>query len=256
MSVETLPAGMLAGAKALVSVGGIAPGTTTARVALAGAALLPLEVTKAPAGMVLRYEPAAADVTSTVKVQLPLAGIERPAGNVTEEAPATATGAPTPPQVVTALGAAAITTPAGKLSASGDVSVATATPVLFNVTVSVETPLTLILFGAKALAIVGGPGTGGTNGAQVGTASTDASVVTVPPNANALPDKFANWPRVIPAASRIVPTKVGVGDGAALAPRVVAPTGAQNTSEAQAPAARLTRELAPVVSAPPDDLKM
>ena len=193
-------------------------------------------------------------MTLTVKVQLPLAGIVRPAGKVTVDPPALATGAPTPPQVVLALGVAATTTPAGKVSVSGAVSVATATPGLFKVTVSVETPFTLMLAGAKALASVGN--TGGTNAAQVGTASTDASVVTVPPNANALPDKLANCPNVIPAASRIFPTNVGVAEGAALAPNVVAPTGAQNTSEAHAPAAKLTRELAPVVSAPPDDLKM
>src|SRR5450759_3348278 len=95
----------------------------------------------------------------------------------------------------------------------------------------------------------------GTNGAQVGTVIVSASVVTVPPNARALPVKFAKCPIVIPAASRIFPTNVGVSDRAAFAPSVVAPTGAQNTSEAQAPPARITLELAPVLSAPPG-LKM
>ena len=90
-----------------------------------------------------------------------------------------------------------------------------------------------------------------TNGAQVGTVIVAAFVVTVPPNASARPVKFANCPIEIPAASRIFPTNVGVGDSAAFAPMVVAATGAQNTSEAQAPFARITRELAPVVSAPP-----
>jgi hypothetical protein len=90
-----------------------------------------------------------------------------------------------------------------------------------------------------------------TNGAQVGTVIVSASVVTVPPNARALPVKFAKCPIVMPAASRIFPTNVGVGDSAAFAPRVVAPTGAQNTSEAQAPPAKTTIELAPVLSAPP-----
>jgi hypothetical protein len=93
------------------------------------------------------------------------------------------------------------------------------------------------------------------NGAQVGTLIVFASVVTVPPNARALPVKFAKCPIVIPAASRIFPTKAGVSDSAALAPSVVAPTGAQNTSEAKAPPAKITLELAPVLSAPPG-LKM
>jgi hypothetical protein len=55
-------------------------------------------------------------------VQLPTAGIVLPAGKVTVEAPATATGAPTP-QVVLTLGVAAITTPLGKVSTSGAVKV-------------------------------------------------------------------------------------------------------------------------------------
>ena len=251
---------MLAGANDLAIVG-VVGGTTTANVALADAALLPLEVTNAPTGIVLRYEPAAAAVTLTLTLQLPLAGIERPAGKVTDEPPASATGAPTPPQVVAALGAAAITTPAGKLSVSAVVSVATVALALFNVTVSVDTAPALMLVGANALEIVGATGgTGGTNGAQVGTLIMFASVVTVEPNAKALPVRFANCPSVIlrPAAAprKIVPTNVGaVGEGAALAPNVVAPPGAQNTSAAHAPAAKIMREFAPVVSDPPG-LKM
>ena len=86
---------------------------------------------------------------------------------------------------------------------------------------------------------------------QVGTVIVFASVVTVPPNARALPVRFAKCPTVIPAASRIFPENVGVGDSAALGPSVVAPTGTQNTSEAQAPLVKRTLEFAPVVSAPP-----
>src|SRR5450755_1073733 len=63
------------------------------------------------------------------------------------------------------------------------------------------------------------------NGAQLGTVIVLASVVTVPPNARALPVTFAKCPIVIPAASRIFPTNVGVGDSAAFAPIVVAPMG-------------------------------
>ena len=94
-----------------------------------------------------------------------------------------------------------------------------------------------------------------TNAAQLGTVIVFASVVTVPPNARALPVKFAKCPIVIPAASRMFPTNVGVSESAAFAPSVVAPTGAQKTSEAQAPPAKTTLELAPVLSAPPG-LKM
>ena len=79
-----------------------------------------------------------------------------------------------------------------------------------------------------------------------------ASVVTVPPNAKALPVKFAKCPKLIPAASRIFPTNVGVADSAAFAPSVVAPTPVQNTSQALAPGVKTTRESAPVVIAPPD----
>src|ERR1700690_2372850 len=75
-----------------------------------------------------------------------------------------------------------------------------------------------------------------TNGAQTGAVIVFASVVTVPPNARALPSKFAKCPIVIPAASRIFPTNVGAAAGTppmVYAPIVVAPPGAQNTSEAQ-----------------------
>lgn len=230
-------------------------GTATVNGAVADLGLLPLVVIKAPAGMVLTYVPGALDVTLTVKVQLPLAGIVRPAGKVTVDPPAAATGAPVPPQVVFTLGVAAITTPAGKVSVSGAVSVATAGLLLLNVTVSVDASPALIVAGVKDLASIGAP----TKAGQVGTVNVFASVVTVEPNAKALPVRFANCPSVIlrPAAvpRKIVPTNVGVGESAALAPIVVAPIGAQNTSEAQAPPARITREFAPVVSAPPG-LKM
>jgi hypothetical protein len=86
---------------------------------------------------------------------------------------------------------------------------------------------------------------------HTGTVIVFASVVTVPPAARALPVKFAKCPIVIPASSMIVPTNVGVSDSAAFAPSVVAPTGAQNTSQADAPFANATIELAPVLSAPP-----
>src|SRR6185436_11043553 len=108
-------------------------------------------VIKAPAASVLMYDPPTAAVTSTVSVQLPLAGIERPAGNVTVEPPATATGAPTPPHVVLTFGVAAITTPLGKASMSGAVRMATTTLELLRVMVSVATPPALIVAGLRAL---------------------------------------------------------------------------------------------------------
>ena len=82
-----------------------------------------------------------------------------------------------------------------------------------------------------------------------GTEIVFASAVIVPPYARALPESTARCPNVIPAASKIFPTNV------ALAPSVVAATGAQNTSEGQAPSARITCEFAPMPSAPVD-LKM
>jgi hypothetical protein len=99
---------------------------------------------------------------------------------------------------------------------------------------------------------VGKPGA--TYAAQVGAVIVFVSVVTVEPNANALPTKVDALPSVIlrPAAvpRKIFPTKFE------FAPIVVPPTGAQNTSFSQAPApAMTTLELAAGSSAPPD-LKM
>src|SRR5450432_2682150 len=82
--------------------------------------------------------------------------MERPAGKVTVELPATPTGAPAPPHVLPTFGVGAITTPLGKVSMSGAVRVATAALTLLNVTVSVETPPALTVAGLKALPIAGG----------------------------------------------------------------------------------------------------
>src|SRR3989339_659217 len=83
-----------------------------------------------------------------------------------------------------------------------------------------------------------------------------ASVVTVVAKSNALPNKFAKCPRVIPASVMIVPTNVGVADTAKFAPSVAAAAGAQNTFVALAPLAKTTlgkpAVLAPVVRAPVD----
>src|SRR5450432_4530559 len=82
--------------------------------------------------------------------------MERPAGKVTVELPATATGTPAPPHVLPTFGVGAITTPLGKVSMSGAVRVATVTSGLLKVTVSVETPPALTVAGLKALPSVGG----------------------------------------------------------------------------------------------------
>jgi hypothetical protein len=87
--------------------------------------------------------------------------------------------------------------------------------------------------------------------AHVGTVMVLASVVTVPPNASALPLKCAKCPNDIPAASMIFPTNVGVAESDAFAPSVVAAAGVQCTSAAHAPPAKATIEFAPVVRAPP-----
>src|SRR5471030_53686 len=84
--------------------------------------------------------------------------MERPAGKVTVELPATATGTPAPPHVLPTFGVAAITTPPGKVSMSGAVRVATAALALLKVTVSVETPPALTVAGLKALPSAGSDG--------------------------------------------------------------------------------------------------
>jgi len=94
---------------------------------------------------------------------------------------------------------------------------------------------------------------------HVGTVIVFVSAVTVELNAKSLPKIFAKCPNVMlkPSASprKIFPTKVGVVVAKALAPIVVAPTGIQNTSQADAPPVNTTVELAAESRAPPD-LKM
>lgn len=80
--------------------------------------------------------------------------------------------------------------------------------------------------------------------AQVDEVIVSAVDVTVSLNAKALPVQLTVLPMVIPESSILVPAKVE------LAPSVVASPGVQKTSQADAPPARLTAELATVVSAP------
>jgi hypothetical protein len=79
----------------------------TASAALAASAFEapPLEVTP-PAGSAFTYEPLAAEVTSTLAVQLPLAGIVPP---LSESEPPPAMATVEPPQVVDPFGTAALT---------------------------------------------------------------------------------------------------------------------------------------------------
>jgi len=115
----------------------------TVRLALAGFALLPLEVVSAFAAIVLVYVAPIADGTSTVTVHVPAvaplpAGIERVAGSVTVPEPAVATTAPAPEQVVAALVGEAMTRPAGSVSTSAAVRFAAVVFALESVIVSVE----------------------------------------------------------------------------------------------------------------------
>jgi hypothetical protein len=79
---------------------------------------------------------------------------------------------------------------------------------------------------------------------DVGAVMVSVAVETVPANAKALPAHVTVLPIVIPAASTSVPLKVEV------APSVVAAPGVHQISQAEAPLASVTIELAVVVSAP------
>src|SRR4051812_41738822 len=70
---------------------------------------------------------------------------------------------------------------------------------------------------------------GGGGDEQFGAVMVSVSVVTVPPNANALPVQVVLAPTVIPALLMTVPRKF------VLAPSVVAALGVQKTSQADAP---------------------
>jgi len=102
----------------------------------------------------------------------------------------------------------------------------------------VGTFLTLIRGGAV------GEMKGGTE-AHVGAVMTSLSVVTVPPNANALPTHVVAEPTVIPDAPMTVPVNV------VFAASVVAAPGVQKTSHVEAPA-NVIIEPAVELSAPVD----
>ena len=75
-----------------------------------------------------------------------------------------------PPQVVPALGTAAITTPLGKVSMSGAVRLATVLLGLLKVMVRVETPPASMVAGLKVLPSVGAMTTAGVLTVKVATA--------------------------------------------------------------------------------------
>lgn len=92
-----------------------------------------------------------AAVTGTVTVQVLLAGIEFPAAKITVEPPVGAVTVPL--QVVLALPETTI--PAGNVSVSGAVKLATVMAGLLNVMVRVDMSPALIAVGLKALPSVG-----------------------------------------------------------------------------------------------------
>jgi len=106
--VEVPPSAITSEENSLVTVGG----ETTVNVALVELELdNPCVVVRSPAAMVFSYAPPVDDVTVTVTVQLPLAGMVPPL-RLTEPAPATAVTEP-PLHVVVPLGELEFTTPAG-----------------------------------------------------------------------------------------------------------------------------------------------
>jgi hypothetical protein len=198
--VEVPPAAIVAGPNALLSVGAIAAGVLTVKVATAGAALLPLLVSNAPAAIELMKVPPSGAVTGTVTVQEPFAGIDPPV-NVTDELPASAMTVP-PHVVLDAV--EPMTTPAGRLSTSGEVMLAAAASGLFNVMVRAEVPPALMVAGPNALPRVGGVGvTGG--GAQADGETVLESIVTAPLRASVLPDTVAFVSNEMLVSARIFP---------------------------------------------------
>ena len=196
----------------------VATSDVTVKVALAGAALLPLSVTKPPAATVLTRLPAEAAVTSTLTAQEPAAAELRvatgivPPVKVTVLPPAGAVTAP-PLQVVLAFGVAAISKPLGKLSVSEVMVSAVSTLELDSVMVRVDVPPALIVVGLKLLLTVGvtGPMTRGALNEHPpivlppAPAIVTAPVAPVP--ASARPVRLEPAPTVMLASAITVPLK-------------------------------------------------
>jgi hypothetical protein len=117
-------------------------------VADAACELLPCELVKAPAAIVLTYDPVADAVTDTFTVQVPLLGGMVPPVSATVLPPAAAVAVP--PQVVITLEGLAIVTPLGNESVNVAADAA-APPLLPSVIVNVEVPVAVMVVGEKPL---------------------------------------------------------------------------------------------------------
>jgi len=237
VTVEVPPAVMDVGLNSLPSVGGATTMGTTVKVATAGAALLPVVVSSAPAASELIELPAVAVVTCAVTVQKPSAGME-PADRVTLELP---TAALTAPPVHVVLPIADTVIPLGNASTSADFSVAAALSGLLRVSVSVEVPPALIVEGLKDLLSVGGTAPAAAHDV---IATVLESSVTAPVRAKALPDKLVSVVRVTLVWAKMLPVKV------LLVPRVAELPTCQNTLHGWPPSIT-TEELLAVVSVLP-----
>jgi hypothetical protein len=133
----------------------------TARLALAGLALFPPLVCRAPAGIVSTYVPAAAAVTSTPIAQ-DTGGIVLAAVKVTVDPPAGAETVPAP-QLLLIFGTVATCSPLGNVSVNAaDREIALALGLL-NVMVSLEISFIAMVVGLNAFVMVGGVVTTGCN---------------------------------------------------------------------------------------------
>lgn len=181
---------------------------TTVNVAFAGKGLLPLLVCNAFTGNTFKNVPTSGAVTLTEIVQLPLAGMVRPVGRLTVLVPAVAVTVVPPPQEVVPFGSGAITTPEGRVSTSGAVSVATLGFGLDSVTVRVDRPPALILLGMNDLASAGVAD--GVIGPSEHTEILLVSRVTAPVCANARPDSEAPVITEMLVSARMLPTNLVV----------------------------------------------
>jgi hypothetical protein len=165
LSTEVPPGLIAVGPNVLNTLGVTVPGgLTTVSVAVAGAALWPLLVCNAPAGMVFTCGPSqSVVVTGTVTVQDPLAGIEPPV-SVIFVAPFTAVT--TPPHVLVAV--PFTTMSSGNWSTSGLVILSIVLPELCSVSVRMDVAPILIVAGVNTLVSVGAMNAGVGTGVGVG----------------------------------------------------------------------------------------
>jgi hypothetical protein len=165
LSTDVPPGLMAVGPNVLNTLGVTVPGgLTTVSVAVAGAALWPLLVCNAPAGMLFTCGPSqSVVVTGTVTVQDPLAGIEPPV-SVIFVAPFTAVT--TPPHVLVAV--PFTTMSSGNWSTSGLIILSIVLPELCSVSVRLDVAPILIVAGVNTLVSVGAMTAGVGTGVGVG----------------------------------------------------------------------------------------